>query len=143
MALARVEMDEAGLHELLESETGPVGKDLLRRVLNVEAASVIYCPVDEGPARASIDHEIGHDEHGLYGRVGSNLEYFIHIERGTGIFEEAIPGVTPSPNKGRRITAKDGGMLRFEIGGQVIYRKSIKGMRPHAPLRRGLDHADD
>lgn len=143
MADARVEFDEAGMFELLESETGPVGRDILRRTLNVEAAAVMYCEVDEGRARASIDHEIGRDEHGLYGRVGSNLDYFIHIERGTGLFEEAIPGVAPSPSKGQRITAKDGGVLRFEIGGEVLYRKSIKGMRPQAPLRRGLDAADD
>lgn len=143
MANARVEMDELGLYELLESETGPVGRDILRRTLAVEAASVMYCPVDEGRAWTTIEHEVGRDEHGLYGRVGSNLDYFIHIERGTGVFEEAIPGVAPSPNKGQRITAKDGGTLRFEIGGEVIYRKSIKGMRPHAPLRRGLEHADD
>jgi hypothetical protein len=143
VALPRVEMDERGLYELLESETGPVGRDILRRTLAVEAATVMYCPVDEGRAWATIEHEVGRDEGGLYGRVGSNLDYFIHIERGTGLFEETIPGVAPSANKGRRITAKDGGMLRFEIGGQVIYRRSIKGMRPHAPLRRGLDHAED
>ncbi len=143
MANVQVTIDEQGMFELLDAEDGPVGKDILRRTLAVEAAAVIYCPIDEGPARASIGHEVTRDEHGLVGIVGSNLDYFIHIERGTGIFEETIPGVASSPNKGRRITAKDGGMLRFEIGGEVFYRKSIKGMRPHAPLRRGIEHADD
>jgi hypothetical protein len=136
-------MDEEGLYYLLEDENGPTGRDLLRRGLNVESASVTYCPVDEGPARASIDHEIGRDQDGLYVKVGSNLDYFIHIERGTGLFEETIPGVAPSPNKGQRITAKDGGTLRFVADGEIVYRKSIKGMRPHAPLRKGLAHADD
>lgn len=143
MALAHFEFDEQGMYELLDAEDGPMGRDILRRTLAVEAAAVTFCPVDEGPARASITHEVTRDSDGLVGKVGSNLEYFIHIERGTGVFEETIPGVTASPNKGQRITAKDGGMLRFEIDGQVLYRRSIKGMPAHAPLRRGLDAAED
>ncbi len=143
MALARVELDEVGLYALLEAEDGPVGRDILRRTLAVEAAAVMHCPVDEGRAWTTIEHEVIRDDEGLVGKVGSNLDYFIHIERGTGIHEETIPGVPASPNKGRRITAKDGGTLRFVIDGEVIYRKSIKGMRPHAPLRRGLAAAED
>lgn len=143
MALARVEMDEAGLYELLDSENGPVGRDILRRTLAVEARAVALCPVDEGRLRASIDHEIGRDEHGLYGRVGTDVEYALLVERGTGVFEEAVPGVKPSANKGRRITAKGGGVLRFEVGGQVLYRRSIAGMRPQPFLRPALDAADD
>lgn len=143
MALPRVEMDERALYELLDSETGPVGRDLLRRVLAVEARAVVLCPVDEGRLRASIDHEVGRDEHGLYGRVGTDVEYALEVERGTGVFEEAVPGIAPSSNKGRRITAKDGGMLRFEIAGQVFYRRSIKGMRPQPFLRPALDAAED
>jgi hypothetical protein len=143
MANARVEMDERGLYELLESETGPVGRDIMRRTLAVEARAVALCPVDEGRLRASIDHEVGRDQHGLYGRVGTNVDYAIHVERGTGVFEETVPGLAPSKNKGRRITADDGGMLRFEIGGVVFYRRSIKGMQPQPFLRPALDAAED
>ncbi len=139
----RVVIDEQGMDELLDSPTGPVGRDILRRTLAVEARAVALCPVDEGRLRASIDHEVGRDAHGLYGRVGTNVEYALEVERGTGVFETTVVGVAPSKNKGRRITAHDGGVLRFEIGGQVLYRRSIKGMRPQPFLRPALDAADD
>ncbi len=143
MALARVELDEAGLAELLDAEDGPVGRDILRRTLAVEARAVALCPVDEGRLRASIDHEVTRDTEGLVGKVGTNVDYAIHVERGTGLYEVTVPGVAPSANKGRRITAEGGGMLRFEIGGEVIYRRSIKGMRPQSFLRPALDAAED
>jgi len=139
----RVVMDEKGLYDLLESPTGPVGKDLLRRTLNVEARAVELCPVDEGALRADIHHVIERDDEGLVGKVGVNKRYGVHVERGTGLFEETIPGVPASKSKGQRITAKDGGMLRFEVDGKVIYRRSIKGMRPQPFLRPALDAADD
>ncbi len=142
MALA-FEFDEQGMYELLESETGPVGKDILRRTLAVEARAVVLCPVDEGRLRASIDHEVTRDSDGLVGRVGTDVEYALDVERGTGVFEETVPGIAPSKSKGQRITAQGGGVLRFEIGGEVIYRRSIKGMRPQPFLRPALDAAED
>lgn len=139
----RIEFDERGLHDLLESEDGPVGRDLLRRALAVEARAVELCPVNEGRLRGSIDHELEHDGRGLVARVGTNVSYAIDVERGTGVFEETVPGISSSANKGRRITAKNGGVLRFEIGGEVLYRRSIAGMRPQPFLRPALDAADD
>lgn len=136
-------MDEAGIAALLYDEHGPVGQDLLRRVLAVEARVVEFTPAETGRARGSVDHEIGRDADGLYGRVGSNLDYFIHIERGTGLFEEEIEGVPASASKGHRITASDKQALAFEVHGQRVVVHSIKGMRAHAPLRRGLDAFDD
>lgn len=143
MAIARVEMDEPGLTELLDAEDGPVGRDLLRRVLAIEARAIVLCPVDEGRLRADISHEVGRDADGLFGRVGVSLPYGIDVERGTGVFEEAVPGVSSSPNKGRRITAHGDGVLRFEINGEVFYRRSIKGMRPQMFLRPALAAAVD
>lgn len=144
MAAPRVAWDERALYDLLEAEDGPVGRDLERRALNVEARAVELCPVDDSILRGSITHEVGRDERGLVAKVGTNVSYAIHVERGTGVFEETIPGVAPSHNKGQRITAKTPGkMLRFEVDGQVIYRPSIKGMRAQPFLRPGLDAADD
>jgi hypothetical protein len=136
-------MNEAGLHELLDAEDGPVGRDLTRRTLAVEARAVALCPVDEGRLRSSIDHEVGRDRDGLFGRVGTNVSYALAVERGSGLFEVSVPGVAASASKGRRIEARDGGMLRFEIDGEVFYRRSVKGQRPQPFLRPSLDAADD
>ncbi len=139
----RVVMDDAGLHELLDTVDGPVGRHVLGLTLKVEARAVELCPVDEGRLRADIDHEVGRDAEGIYGRVGVNLDYGIDVERGTGLFEETVPGVAPSASKGQRIKPKTAKALRFVVDGQVIYRTSIKGMRPRPFLRPALNAADE
>lgn len=144
MAAPKLVWDEKALYDLLESEHGPVGRDLERRAQNVEARAVTLCPVDDSRLRGSIDHEVVRDGHGLVAKIGTNVSYAIHVERGTGVFEETIPGVAPSHNKGRRITAKTPGKkLRFEVDGEVFYRLSIAGMRAQPFLRPALDAADD
>lgn len=139
----RVVMDEAGLYALLESEEGPVGRDLLRRTLRVHARAVELCPVDEDVLRNSIDWEVGRDPNGLYGRVGTNVDYAIHVERGTGLYETTIEGVAPSANKGRVITPTAKQALAFTVGGRQVVVASIKGMRPQPFLRPALDAADE
>ena len=127
-----------------EPGDGAVGRDFLRGALACVASAVGRCPVSEGRLRGSIDHELEHDGRGLVARVGTNVSYAIDVERGTGVFEETVPGISSSANKGRRITAKTPGkMLRFEIGGEVFYRASIAGMRPQPFLRPALDAAAD
>lgn len=139
----RVEMDEDGLHALLDSEDGPVAKDLLRRTLAVEARAVELCPVDTGRLRGSIDHEVVRDGDGLVGRVGTNVDYAIDVERGTGLFETTVEGVPASGSKGHRITATDKQALAFRVDGEQVVVKSIKGVRPQPFLRPALDAADD
>jgi hypothetical protein len=143
MTAVRVEIDDQGIHALLNDPDGPVGRDILRRTLKVEARAVELCPVDEGRLRASIDHEVGRDRDGLYGRVGTNVNYALEVERGTGLFETNVPGVAPSASKGRRITPVQAKALRFVVDGDVVFAKSIKGMRPQPFLRPALRAAED
>lgn len=81
--MADVQINEAELHKLLTSEDGPVGRELLKVALKVERAAKRLCPVDTGRLRASISHEMKHDERGLYAVVGSTVEYAIYQELGT------------------------------------------------------------
>jgi hypothetical protein len=140
----RVVLDDAGLHALLESPDGPVGRDLLRRTLAVEARAVELCPVDEDRLRGSIDHEVGRDAEGLYGRVGTNVDYALDVERGTGLFEETVEGIAPSRSKGHRITPTSKQALAFTAaGGQKVVVRSIRGMHAQPFLRPALDAFDD
>lgn len=81
--------NEPALALLLRSPTGGVGRDLLRRAVNVESrakqnASGRPGPnVDTGRLRSSITYEIGEDEKGLFARIGTNVEYGIYLELGT------------------------------------------------------------
>jgi HK97 gp10 family phage protein len=71
------------LAQLLESTSGPVAKDLLRRTIKVESAAKRLCPVDTGRLRSSITHSVERDAKGLAGIVGTDVEYGIHVELGT------------------------------------------------------------
>ncbi len=123
--MARVVMDDAGLAELL-SPTGPVAQDLLRRGLKVEARAVDLCPVDSGRLRGSISHDnVEQDADGLVIRVGTNVEYAEDVEVGTGLFGPHHEVIRPK-------TAK---ALRFEVNGEVLFAKSVKG-RPATPFLR-------
>lgn len=73
----------AALAQLLESDQGPVAKELTRRVIRVEAAAIRGCPVDTGRLRSSITHQISSDNQGLVGRVGTDVDYAPHVEYGT------------------------------------------------------------
>lgn len=55
--------------------------DLAALLVERTAKETGYCPVDTGTARRSITHEIAPD--GKSVKVGSNIEYFPHIEMGT------------------------------------------------------------
>lgn len=63
--------------------------------------------------------------------VYTAVKYAAAVYTGTGIYgPKKKPIVSSKP--GRTIRAKNAQALRFEVGGQVIYRKSVK--QPRAPL---------
>jgi len=95
MAGAYVRLNPEAIHVLLESERGPVGVDLLKRCIRVEAAAKRLAPVDTGRLRSSITHEVGHDIRGLVGFVGSDVHYAIYQELGTR-FMHAQPYLRPA-----------------------------------------------
>lgn len=69
-----VKLNPAALHQLLDSETGPVGRDLRRRTVQVlERASVNasgeILGIDTGDLLRGLHDEITHDGQGLVGKV--------------------------------------------------------------------------
>ena len=113
-----IKWDEAELERLLTSVDGPVGRDLQRRAVEVEAAGKrllsqhgsgrVYkkskpsrihqasapgeppAP-DTGQLRAALGHELGHDADGLYADVGYGVDPDTRVEQesGTGIADIA------------------------------------------------------
>lgn len=72
-----------GLRELLQSENGPIAKDLARRGYKVSNQAKRLCPVDTGRLRSSITMVLESDSEGLYAVVGTNVDYAEHVEFGT------------------------------------------------------------
>lgn len=78
-----VVLDQAAILKVLESEEGPVGKEILRRTLQVERRAKGLCPVDTGRLRASITSRMGREASGLAGIVGTSVTYAAPVEFGT------------------------------------------------------------
>lgn len=103
-----IEFHDAALVELLESQDGPVGRDLHRRALQVEASMVEHLSrpgtgriyrrkgrvhqasapgeppaVDTGLLRASVRSSVGRDERGLVATIGTNQKVGVYLELGT------------------------------------------------------------
>lgn len=78
-----VVFDQAALHELFDSPSGPVGKMLARGAVKVTRRAKELAPVDTGRLRSSIANEIGHDDRGLVARIGTDVTYARHVEFGT------------------------------------------------------------
>jgi phage gpG-like protein len=81
--------DEAALFAVLNSPSGFVARDLLRRGVAVESAAKVYASgvgggphVQTGRLRASITHQLGEDPLGLYVDIGTNVEYAPYVELG-------------------------------------------------------------
>jgi HK97 gp10 family phage protein len=75
--------DPPGLAQLLEGSDGPLARWLLETAITGETNAKKLCPVDTGRLRASITHEVGKDGKGLYGKVGTNVDYAPYVELGT------------------------------------------------------------
>jgi HK97 gp10 family phage protein len=79
----RIVFDQAALRQLFQSADGPVGKDLARRAIRVEARAKQLCPVDTGRLRSSITHELATQGGQLSARIGTDVDYGKHVELGT------------------------------------------------------------
>lgn len=57
-----------------------IAADITRRTIRVESAAKRIVRVDTGRLRASITHETGVDERGIFGRAGTNVNYALPVE---------------------------------------------------------------
>ena len=96
-----VRLDHAAIAALVNSPTGPVAKDLLRRTLKVQRAAKQLCPVDTGRLRSSIQYAIERDSRGLLARIGTDVTYAPHVELGTRR-AAAQPFLRPALNQASR-----------------------------------------
>lgn len=81
-------LNPAALAILLKSPAGPVGTDLIRRCIRVQNQARLNASGRPGPRvqtgrlRASITYRILSGPEGIYGEVGTNVEYAAGLEYG-------------------------------------------------------------
>ncbi|MFI7278507.1 hypothetical protein [Streptomyces sp. NPDC049879] len=122
--------DPAGMDALLNSPTGPVGRLVADVTRNVLRAVEVECPKRTGATARSFHSDIEiRPNRQIRGRVFSDDPVVQYLEQGTGLYGP----------RGRRITPRTSKALRFELGGQVIFAKSVRGMRKQPFMRRSLE----
>jgi hypothetical protein len=80
-----VQLDDAQMFVLLQTESGPVGRHLFATGKLVEGAAKRRTPVDTGRLRASITtalFKVPYDPY-LACRVGTDVEYAPYVHEGT------------------------------------------------------------
>lgn len=92
-------------------------KGLIKAAMLVEAQAVLLVPVDTGGLRESIGYKVNESE--LVAYIGTNCEYAIYVEFGTGEFAEAGNG-------------RKGGWVYRDATGEVHF---TYGMPPQPYLR--------
>lgn len=135
----RFNLDEAAAFNLVSSQTGPVGLDLIRRGQRVQAAARRNIHSDTGRLAGSINVTPGRDGRGLYVRIGSELKYALPVEEGTGpIF----------PVRGKFLrwpaTNNSGRGNRRYSGGKTsayVFARRTRGVPAQHYLRRALPAA--
>lgn len=60
--------------------------NITKACLLVERKGKQYCPIDEGPLRAAMCHDVNVIFGEVIGRVGNTMEYAPYVHQGTGIY---------------------------------------------------------
>lgn len=107
-----------------------VAKNMGKACLVVERDAKINCPVDQGPLRASISHDVNFNANEITGTIFSSLEYAPYVHQGTGIY--AVDG-------GGRKTPWKYEVLAGKYKGWHI----TKGQKPQPFLQKARDSNKD
>ncbi|HFI0084972.1 TPA: HK97-gp10 family putative phage morphogenesis protein [Streptococcus suis] len=103
-------------------------RGLIKASLLVEGQAVLLAPVDKGGLRDSIGYKV--DESELVAYIGTNCEYAIYVEFGTGEFAENGNG-----RKGGWVYKTPNGEVHFTYGMppqpylRPAFRKNQKAIR--------------
>lgn len=114
------------------------GEDALRPIANkVLNAARRNAPVDTGRLRASIAVEYTREAGRVVARVGSNLEYAIFQEEGTGVYGPRGRPITPVSAKVLRWVPKGGARGRGKS--RYAFARSVRGTPAVHYLRDALN----
>lgn len=129
MSGAYIRTDKAALRKMLRSPEGQVARGIYKLGKKVERKAKRYTPVDQGVLRNSITTELVIRKMPV-ARVGTKVKYALFVHEGTGIHGP----------KGVPITPKNGKVLVFTSRKtkQLVFAKSVKGMKGTPYLRRAL-----
>ena len=111
--------------EKLTKVPDQVGKRTFKYlVMEIQAGFIDESPVDKGRLQKWKLKKVNDWEY----KIHDGPEYALFVALGTGIYGE----------RGKPIVPVHAQALRFEIGGKVIFAKSVKGQKPNPYHERGV-----
>lgn len=134
-------VNQAQLQQLLNGRNGAVVKDMIKRLLRVEAAAKKNLDndprrIDTGRLRTSIRYELK-IAHTVIGRVGTNVKYARWVHDGTGIYGPHSTRIYPKTKKALKWKSGTHGTSK----GGYVFAKYTLGMRPNRFLRNAMKAA--
>lgn len=145
----RHKLNIQALETLLNSPSGPVAKDLIKRGVRVQTQAKRNLGggtgsgpkrVDTGLLRASIGTNLYTSTTGLTMRVGTGVYYALYVHEGTGIYGPKLRPIRPKNGKVLVFKSKIYGAKKGKYAGKVVVTK-VKGMKPNPFLVKALPAA--
>lgn len=138
--MVRQDIHQVRLHELLNSPSGGVARELLKRGYKVQAEAKLMVSgagrghpkrVRTGYLRSSIQVQLRASP-GLAVRIGTNAWYARLVHDGTGLYGPRHHMIRPKRSK----------VLRWKaVDGKTIFAHSVKGMKKNQFLKDALSAA--
>lgn len=100
---ARITVNENALRALVTSSSGPVVEKVGQVTRQTANAARVFCPVDTGLLRASIDETVSVEGWKVVGRVSAETKYAVFVHQGTRYMRarpflvDALVQVSPWP----------------------------------------------
>ncbi len=113
-----------------ELVTQEITRAMRQSTLTIEGEAKHRVPVKTGTLRRSIHSEVRPISRGVEGLVGTITQYAPYVEFGTGIYGPQKRPIVPRTKKALAWKSE---------GGEMIIRRSVRGMRPRPYLKPAFD----
>ncbi len=122
----RIDHDLATLHD---RGARAVHQAVAQVTDHIEGEARDEAPVVTGNLRHSITSRVSGIGFRTHGEVRATAPYAQYVHQGTGLF---------GPHH-RKIVPREKKALRFVAGGQILFRRSVRGQRPNPFMDRALE----
>jgi hypothetical protein len=143
-------LDPVAINELINSPSGGLVRDMIRRSIRVQTMAKRLCKADTGLLRNSIMVELiyngvhaGHEV--PIARIGTNVAYAMMVHEGTGIYGPHGTPIIPTNKrylafmiKGARKRDSQGRFVKGQTKKNFVRVASVKGQKPNHFLRDAL-----
>lgn len=128
-------------------------EQMAKAMIAAEAEVRRLVPVKTGHLRRSLTHTVQTHGSTIVGYVGTNVQYGLYLDQGTGLYGPKHQPIVPVKAKALRFPAP-GDTTHFSLAGRkrrgkagqgatYVYAASVKGVKPMRFFERGFEASKD